>query len=209
MREYILKAFRLISITKGKAFDRINIEWRSYIKPQTGNQTPPNEGYRVNREIRARQVRVIDPEGTMLGVMSVEDGVKHAQRLGLDLVEVSPQTDPPVCKILDYGKFKYQAQKKRVEAKKNQKVITIKEIKFRPVTDSNDYMIKRKAIERFLADGDKVKVTMRFRGREMAHHEIGLKLLERLQEELTEIAKVEQNPKIEGKQIVMMLSPKV
>ncbi|MDP1723853.1 MAG: translation initiation factor IF-3 [Alphaproteobacteria bacterium] len=179
------------------------------MKPQTGNQTPPNEGYRVNREIRARQVRVIDPEGTMLGVMSVEDGVKHAQRLGLDLVEVSPQTDPPVCKILDYGKFKYQAQKKRVEAKKNQKVITIKEIKFRPVTDSNDYMVKRKAIERFLEEGDKVKVTMRFRGREMAHHEIGLKLLERLQEDLTEIAKVEQNPKIEGKQIVMMLSPKV
>ncbi|MDP3532327.1 MAG: translation initiation factor IF-3 [Alphaproteobacteria bacterium] len=179
------------------------------MKPQTGNQTPPNEGYRVNREIRARQVRVIDPEGTMLGVMSVEDGVKHAQRLGLDLVEVSPQTDPPVCKILDYGKFKYQAQKKRVEAKKNQKVITIKEIKFRPVTDSNDYMVKRKAIERFLEEGDKVKVTMRFRGREMAHHEIGLKLLERLQEDLTEVAKVEQNPKIEGKQIVMMLSPKV
>lgn len=144
----------------------------------------------------------------MLGVMSVEDGVKHAQRLGLDLVEVSPQTDPPVCKILDYGKFKYQAQKKRVEAKKNQKVITIKEIKFRPVTDSNDYMVKRKAIERFLSEGDKVKVTMRFRGREMAHHEIGLKLLERLQEELLEIAKVEQAPKIEGKQIVMMLSPK-
>lgn len=140
--------------------------------------------------------------------MSVEEGVKHAIRFGMDLVEVSPQTDPPVCKILDYGKFKYQAQKKRVEAKKNQKVITIKEIKLRPVTDQNDYLVKRRAIEKFLAEGDKVKVTMRFRGREMAHSEIGMKLLERMQEELMEKAKIEQSPKIEGKQITMMLAPK-
>jgi translation initiation factor IF-3 len=144
----------------------------------------------------------------MLGVMTVEEGVKHAQRFGMDLVEVSPQTDPPVCKILDYGKFKYQAQKKRVEAKKNQTVITVKEIKLRPVTDQNDYMVKRRAIEKFLGEGNKVKVTMRFRGREMAHHEIGLKLLERMQEELQDKAKIEQAPKIEGKQIIMMLAPK-
>jgi translation initiation factor IF-3 len=179
-----------------------------YIKPTSTNQAPTLEGYRVNREIRAKEVRVIDAEGEMLGVMTVDEGIKHAQNAGLDLVEVSPQVNPPVCKILDYGKFKYQAQKKSSEARKKQKIIVIKEIKLRPVTNEHDYVIKRKAIERFLAEGDKVKVTMRFRGREMSHNEIGMRLLLRMQKELEEVSKVETSPKFEGKQIVMMLGPK-
>ena len=144
----------------------------------------------------------------MLGVMSVDEALKHAQEAGLDLVEVSPQVNPPVCKILDYGKFKYQAQKKSSEAKKKQKIIHIKEIKLRPVTNDHDYLIKRKAAEKFIAAGDKVKVTMRFRGREMSHNEIGLKLLQRMQEEMAEISKVELAPKFEGRQIIMILVPK-
>lgn len=144
----------------------------------------------------------------MLGVMSVDQGIQHAQDAGLDLVEVSPQVNPPVCKILDYGKFKYQAQKKSSEARKKQKVIHIKEIKLRPVTNDHDYLIKRRNAEKFIAAGDKVKVTMRFRGREMSHNQIGLKLLQRMQEEMSEIAKVELAPKFEGRQIIMILVPR-
>lgn len=180
-----------------------------YIKPTSPNKTPTSDGFRVNREIRAKEIRVIGAEGEMLGVMSVEQGIKHAQDAGLDLVEVSPQVNPPVCKILDFGKFKYQAQKKNSEAKKKQKIIHIKEIKLRPVTNDHDYLIKRKAAEKFIASGDKVKVTMRFRGREMSHNEIGMKLLLRMQQEMAEVSKVELAPKFEGRQIIMILVPRV
>jgi len=144
----------------------------------------------------------------MLGVMSVDEAMSHAEQFGLDLVEVSPNADPPVCKILDYGKFKYEAQKKKNEAKKKQKVIEVKEIKMRPNIDEHDYQTKMRSVNRFLGDGDKVKLTMRFRGREMAHQELGLNVLKRVQEEISEIAKVEAHPKLEGRQMIMVVAPR-
>ena len=144
----------------------------------------------------------------MLGVLSVEDALRKAEEFGLDLVEVSPNADPPVCKILDYGKFKYEAQKKKNEAKKKQKVIEVKEIKMRPNIDEHDYQTKMRNVNRFLNDGDKVKLTMRFRGREMAHQEIGLNVLKRVQDDLAELAKVEAHPKLEGRQMIMVVAPK-
>ncbi len=154
------------------------------------------------------KVRCVGPDGDMLGVMNVDDALSRAEDYGLDLVEVSPNADPPVCKILDYGKFKYEAQKKKNEAKKKQKVIEVKEIKMRPNIDEHDYQTKMRNVNRFLGDGDKVKLTMRFRGREMAHQEIGLKVLKRIQEELVEIAKVEAHPKLEGRQMIMVVAPR-
>ena len=144
----------------------------------------------------------------MLGVMNVDEAIAQAEGFGLDLVEVSPNADPPVCKILDYGKFKYEAQKKKNEAKKKQKVIEVKEIKMRPNIDEHDYQTKMRSVNRFLGDGDKVKLTMRFRGREMAHQEIGLNVLKRVQEEIAEIAKVEAHPKLEGRQMIMVVAPR-
>ncbi|SDF77918.1 bacterial translation initiation factor 3 (bIF-3) [Thalassobaculum litoreum DSM 18839] len=144
----------------------------------------------------------------MLGVMNVDEAIAQAEGFGLDLVEVSPNADPPVCKILDYGKFKYEAQKKKNEAKKKQKVIEVKEIKMRPNIDEHDYQTKMRSVNRFLGDGDKVKLTMRFRGREMAHQEIGLNVLKRVQEEVAEIAKVEAHPKLEGRQMIMVVAPR-
>lgn len=144
----------------------------------------------------------------MLGVMNVDEAIAQAESFGLDLVEVSPNADPPVCKILDYGKFKYEAQKKKNEAKKKQKVIEVKEIKMRPNIDEHDYQTKMRSVNRFLGDGDKVKLTMRFRGREMAHQEIGLNVLKRVQEEIAEIAKVEAHPKLEGRQMIMVVAPR-
>ncbi len=144
----------------------------------------------------------------MLGVMSVDEAIAQAEGFGLDLVEVSPNADPPVCKILDYGKFKYEAQKKKNEAKKKQKVIEVKEIKMRPNIDEHDYQTKMRSVNRFLSDGDKVKLTMRFRGREMAHQEIGLNVLKRVQEEVAEVAKVEAHPKLEGRQMIMVVAPR-
>jgi len=154
------------------------------------------------------KVRCVGPDGDMLGVMSVDEAMSHADEFGLDLVEVSPNADPPVCKILDYGKFKYEAQKKKNEAKKKQKVIEVKEIKMRPNIDEHDYQTKMRNVNRFLGDGDKVKLTMRFRGREMAHQEIGLNVLKRIQDELAEIAKVEAHPKLEGRQMIMVVAPR-
>jgi translation initiation factor IF-3 len=154
------------------------------------------------------RVRCVGPDGDMLGVMPVDEALARADDYGLDLVEVSPNADPPVCKILDYGKFKYEAQKKKNEAKKKQKVIEVKEIKMRPNIDEHDYQTKMRNVNRFLGDGDKVKLTMRFRGREMAHQEIGLNVLKRIQEELTEIAKVEAHPKLEGRQMIMVVAPR-
>ncbi len=151
---------------------------------------------------------MIDEKGTKIGVVAVAAAIESAENAGLDLVEVSPNTDPPVCKVLDYGKYKYQKQKKRKEAKKKQKTVEIKEIKIRPNIDVHDYQVKLKAMHRFFEDGDKVKVTLRFRGREMAHQELGMDLLMRLQEEIDEVAKVEMPPKAEGRQIVMVMAPR-
>ncbi|MGF1544015.1 MAG: translation initiation factor IF-3 [Parvularculaceae bacterium] len=166
------------------------------------------EGPRINDAITAPQVLLIDHEGEKRGVMDTERAVEIAQSAGLDLVEVSPNTRPPVCKILDYGKFKYQQQKKKNEAKKKQKVVEIKEIKMRPNIDSHDYDVKTKAMRRFFDDGDKVKVTLRFRGREMAHQERGMELLQKVQADFDEIAKVEQTPKLEGRQMMMVMAPR-
>lgn len=176
--------------------------------------TPPsrnnsNDGPRVNEQITAREVRVVDENGEMKGVMSVSAALKLAEEAGLDLVEVSPNAAPPVCKILDYGKYKYEQQKKASEARKNQKIVDIKEIKIRPGIEDHDYGVKMKNARRFLEDGDKVKVTMRFRGREMAHQDIGMDLLKRMREELSDIGKIESEPRLEGRQIMMVIAPEV
>ena len=162
----------------------------------------------MNDEIRAPQVRLIDQDGEMQGVMSARDAWLRAQAVGLDLLEISPNADPPVVKILDFGKFKYEQQKKRNEAKKKQKVIEIKEIKVRPNIDENDYQVKLRAMKSFIEEGDKVKVTLRFRGREMAHQEIGIRVLERIRNEMDPVTKVEQMPRMENRQMVMVLSPR-
>jgi translation initiation factor IF-3 len=154
------------------------------------------------------QVRLIDDAGQMIGVVSRREALNRAQESGLDLVEVSPTAEPPVCKILDYGKFKYESQKKKNEARKKQKIIEVKEIKMRPGIDDHDYDVKMRAMHRFLEEGDKVKVTMRFRGREMVHQELGLKVLERVRGQLDEVAKVEQMPRLEGRQMTMVVAPK-
>ena len=170
---------------------------------------PPNrDGPRVNDEIRAPQVRLIDQDGEMQGVMSARDAWLRAQSVGLDLLEISPNADPPVVKILDFGKYKYELQKKRNEAKKKQKVIEIKEIKVRPNIDENDYQVKLRAMKSFIGEGDKVKVTLRFRGREMAHQEIGVRVLERIRSEMDPLSKVEQMPRMENRQMVMVLTPR-
>lgn len=144
----------------------------------------------------------------MVGVVSLRDGLERAAEVGLDLVEVSPNADPPVCKVLDYGKYKYDAQKRAAEARKKQKTIDIKEIKMRPGIDDHDYDVKMRSITKFLGEGDKVKVTLRFRGREMAHQELGMRVLDRVKQELDELGKVEQFPKMEGRQMTMVLAPR-
>jgi translation initiation factor IF-3 len=171
-------------------------------------QAPAREGPRINDEIRVPQVRLIDDAGEMIGVMSAREALIRAYDLGLDLVEISPNAVPPVCKILDYGKYKYEQQKKANEARKKQKVVEIKEIKVRPNIDDHDYDVKMKQMKNFIGEGDKVKVTLRFRGREMAHQELGVKVLERIRNDLTELVKVEQMPKLENRQMVMVVSPK-
>ncbi len=170
--------------------------------------SPTRDGPRVNEEIRVPQVRLIDQEGEMQGVMSARDALLRAYSVGLDLLEISPNADPPVCKILDFGKFKYEQQKKKNEAKKKQRVIEIKEVKVRPNIDENDYQVKLRSMKSFIEEGDKVKVTLRFRGREMAHQDIGVKVLERIRADLEGGTKVEQMPRMEMRQMVMVLSPK-
>jgi len=162
----------------------------------------------MNEAIRVREVRLIDDEGENHGVVSIEDAMKRASDAGLDLVEVSPDAKPPVCKILDYGKFKYQEQKKAAEARKKQKTVEVKEIKMRPNIDAHDYDVKMRSMKRFFDDGDKVKVTLRFRGREMAHQQIGRELLLRVKSDIEEIAKVQSEPRLEGRQMVMVLAPR-
>lgn len=172
------------------------------------NQSPDRKGPRVNEEIKVPTIRLVDADGEMVGVVSVQEGLEMAVEVGLDLVEVSPAADPPVCKILDYGKFKYAEQKKRNEARKKQKVIEIKELKMRPGIEEHDYQTKMRSMARFLDEGDKVKITIRFRGREMAHQDLGAKVLIRIQEDIAEIAKVEQSPRTEGRMMTMVIAPK-
>lgn len=167
-----------------------------------------NDEPRINREIVAPSIRLVDHNGNMVGVVSVPEALRMADNVGLDLVEISPNASPPVCKILDYGKYRYEAQKKAHEARKKQKVIQIKEIKLRPTIDKHDLDIKMKAVAGFIEEGDKVRISMRFRGREMDHSEIGLELLNGIVERFQENAKIEQMPKSEGRQIVMMVGPK-
>ena len=171
---------------------------------------PPQkeEGHRINHRIEAREVRLIGANGENIGVVPIRQAIMMAEEANLDLVEVSPDARPPVAKILDYGKFKYQEQKKANEARKKQKVIEIKEIKLRPGIDDHDYEVKRKAMVRFLEEGDKVKVTLRFRGREMVHQELGVALLDRVKGDLGELAKVEAHPRMEGRQMTMVIAPK-
>lgn len=163
---------------------------------------------RVNNQITTQSIRLIDHTGNMLGVVAVSEALKMAENAGLDLVEISPTASPPVCKILDYGKYRYEAQKKAHEARKKQKVIQIKEIKLRPTIDKHDLEIKIRNVIGFIEEGDKVRITLRFRGREMDHTELGMQILERVQESLKDLCKIEQSPRIEGKQIVMTVAPK-
>ena len=162
----------------------------------------------MNEDIRVREVRLIDATGQNVGVVLTTDALAKAVEAGLDLVEISPDANPPVAKILDYGKYKYQEQKKAAEARKKQKIVEIKEIKMRPNIDSHDYEVKMRSIRRFFEEGDKVKVTLRFRGREMAHQELGAQLLERVKQDTLPIAKVESEPRLEGRQMVMILAPR-
>ncbi len=169
-------------------------------------QTKGDE-HRINDRIEAREVRLVDQDGEMIGVVPLRDALIRAEDVGLDLVEISPNATPPVCKILDYGKFKYEAQKKANAARKKQRVIEVKEIKMRPSIDQNDYGIKMKKVREFIDEGDKVKVTMRFRGREMAHQHLAINILEKVREEMADVAKVEQFPKLEGRQMIMVMAP--
>jgi translation initiation factor IF-3 len=169
---------------------------------------PQKEGPRINREIRAREVQLIDAEGHNRGVVQILDAQALADEASLDLVEIVPTAEPPVCKILDYGKYRFLEQKKAAEARKKQKIVEIKEIKLRPGIDEHDYDTKLKSMRRFFEEGDKVKVTLRFRGREMAHQDLGFRLLERVKAETLSNAKVELEPSMEGRQMVMVLAPK-
>jgi translation initiation factor IF-3 len=164
-------------------------------------------GPRINDRIRAPEIRLIGADGENVGVVTPARAMQLAEEAGLDLVEISPSAVPPVCKIMDFGKFKYETQKKEAEARKKQKIIEIKEVKFRPNTDTHDYEVKMRNVVRFLEDGDKVKVTLRFRGREMAHQDLGRNLLDRVAEDVKEIGKVESMPRVEGRQMVMMIGP--
>lgn len=166
-------------------------------------------GLRTNEQITASEVRVISSKGLQLGIISIREALNYAEDEGYDLVEVSPDAKPPVCKIIDYGKLKYKEQKSKKEAKKKQKTIEVKEIKMRPGIDTHDYQVKVKALKKFISDGNKVKVSMRFRGREMEHQNLGLDLLKKLTEEVSEYAKVEVPPKSEGKQIMIILVPQM
>jgi translation initiation factor IF-3 len=162
---------------------------------------------RINREIRAKEVRVIDPEGKQLGILPIMEALRTAYNSELDLVEVSPKAEPPVCRIMDYGKFKYEQRKKEHDARKKQTVVHLKEVKMRPKTEPHDFQFKVRNIERFLKEGNKIKVTIVFRGRELAHPDLGRNMLARIVEEIKESGKVEQEPKFEGRNCVMILSP--
>ena len=171
-------------------------------------QPVQKDGPRINEEIRVREVQLIDATGHNHGPTPIQTALEMAQAAGLDLVEIAPNSAPPVAKLLDYGKYKYQAQKKAAEARKKQHVVEIKEIKLRPMIDDHDYDVKMRAMLRFFEEGDKVKITLRYRGREMAHQEIGTKLLDKIKTDVAELAKVEQDARFEGRQVVMVLAPR-
>ena len=173
------------------------------------NNAPVREadGPRINREIKAKEVRLINYNGENLGVVSISEALNIAQEVGLDLIEISPQVTPPVCKVLDYGKYKYELQKKKNEAKKNQKVVSIKELKLRPMIETHDYEVKLKQAKKFLSQGDKVKFTMRYKGREMSANDMGKEILNKLVEDLEGLCKIDAAPKMEGKQMFMIVSP--
>ncbi|MCI4428026.1 MAG: translation initiation factor IF-3 [Burkholderiales bacterium] len=165
--------------------------------------------HRLNREILAPEVRLNGPDNEPLGIVSITEALRLAGEKDVDLVEIVAQADPPVCRLMDYGKFKYQEQKKAAEAKSKQKIVEVKEVKFRPGTDEGDYLIKMRNLRRFIEeDGDKGKVTLRYRGREIAHQDIGMRLLERIRDELADVSMVEHMPKLEGRQMIMVLAPK-
>ena len=170
--------------------------------------TPQKDGPRINRDIKVREVQLIDTDGQNKGVIEISEALRMAEEAMLDLVEIVPNANPPVCKILDYGKFRFLEQKKAAEARKRQKIVELKEIKLSPGIDDHDYETKMKAVRRFFEEGDKVKLTLRFRGREMAHQDIGFRLLERVKAETLTIAKVEAEPSMEGRQMIMVLAPK-
>ncbi|WP_332460243.1 translation initiation factor IF-3 [Pseudophaeobacter flagellatus] len=173
------------------------------------HNAPPQRdtGPRTNEKIRASEIRLIGADGENVGVVHPAKAMDMAHEAGLDLVEISPNATPPVCKIMDFGKFKYEQQKRESEARKKQKIIEVKEVKFRPNTDTNDYEVKMRNVYKFLETGDKVKITLRFRGREMAHQNLGRQLLERVAEDVKDLGKVENMPKMEGRQMVMMIGP--
>ncbi|WP_323783719.1 translation initiation factor IF-3 [Thalassovita sp.] len=173
------------------------------------HNAPPTRdtGPRYNERIRATEIRLIGADGENVGVVTPARAMAMAEEVGLDLVEISPNATPPVCKIMDFGKFKYETQKREAEARKKQKIIEVKEVKFRPNTDTHDYEVKMRNVVKFLESGDKVKITLRFRGREMAHQNLGRELLERVAKDITEIGKVENMPKMEGRQMIMMIGP--
>ncbi len=165
--------------------------------------------HRLNREIQAPMVRLNGVENEPLGIVSIQEALRLSGEHDVDLVEIAPTADPPVCRLMDYGKFKYQEQKKAAEAKSKQKIIEVKEVKFRPGTDDNDYDIKLRNLRRFIGeDGDKGKITLRFRGREITHQELGMRMLERIRDELADVSVVEHMPKLEGRQMIMVLAPK-
>jgi translation initiation factor IF-3 len=177
-------------------------------RPMRAPAPVTKDGPRINEEIRVRDVHFIDKDGTNKGTVPIADALAAAQAAGLDLVEISPNATPPIVKLLDYGKYKYQEQKKQAEARKKQKVVEVKEIKFRPMIDDHDYDVKMRAMARFFEEGDKVKVTLRFRGREMAHMELGNRLLDRIKEDTSKLSKVESDARFEGRQMVMILAPR-
>lgn len=186
----------------------LNAEECAILSPSNRpRRNEPSDGVRRNEQIRAREVRVIGPESEQLGILSRNDAISMAKEHGMDLVEVAATADPPVCRIMDYGRFKYEAQKKKQEAKKRQTVIQIKEIKLRPKTDDHDFDTKVKHVRRFLEDGDRCKVTIFFRGREIVHKDRGMAVLERVIEETKDVGKVDQEPRTEGRTLQMMLAP--
>ncbi|MGH1367303.1 MAG: translation initiation factor IF-3 [Maritimibacter sp.] len=182
---------------------------RNFTIARRPHNAPPQRdtGPRVNEKIRSTEIRLIGAEGENVGVVTPQDAMRMAADVGLDLVEISPNATPPVCKIMDFGKFKYEQQKRESEARKKQKTIEVKEVKFRPNTDTHDYDVKMRNVYKFLESGDKVKITLRFRGREMAHQNLGRQLLERVAEDTKDHGKVESMPKMEGRQMIMMIGP--
>ncbi|NLD68156.1 MAG: translation initiation factor IF-3 [Limnobacter sp.] len=170
--------------------------------------TSTERPHRINGEINALEVRLVGADNEPIGIVHVREALRMAEEADLDLVEIAPQARPPVCRLMDYGKFKYQEQKRQHEARAKQKIIQVKEVKFRPGTDEGDYQVKMRNLRRFLEEGDKAKVTLRFRGREMAHQEFGVRLLERVRNDLEDIAQVEQMPRLEGRQMVMVVAPR-